>query len=49
VAEVLLALGMISLIWRRFPGIRSLKAVLALAMVSYIAVPIYFTLMISGP
>ncbi len=44
-AEGLLAIGLIVLLWRRFEG-RIVRGALVLALVSYIAVPVYFTLML---
>jgi len=47
IIEVTMALGLIAVLWRRFPGNRALSAVLVVALISYIAVPVYFTMMMS--
>ncbi len=43
--EVALALGLIIVLWRRFPA-RPVRTCLIVALLSYIAIPIYFALMI---
>lgn len=44
-AEVALSLGLIYLLWRRFEN-RIVRAALLLALASYLAVPLYFNLML---
>ena len=44
-AEAVLAIALIVLLWRRFEG-RMVRGALVLALVSYVAVPAYFTLML---
>ena len=44
-AEVALSLGLILLLWKRFEN-RIVRAALLLALASYIAVPLYFSLML---
>lgn len=43
IAEAVLAVGLIVLLWRRFQG-RLVRAALALGLASYVAVPVYFSL-----
>ncbi|WP_282609530.1 hypothetical protein [Pelagibius sp. Alg239-R121] len=44
-AEVALSLGLILLLWQRFEA-RAVKIALVLALASYVAVPLYFNLML---
>ena len=45
--EILLALSLIGLLWRRFVS-RAVRGALLAALATYIAVPLYFTLMLGG-
>jgi len=45
IIEVVMAIVLMGVLWKRFPGHRILSAVLIVALISYIAVPIYFTMM----
>lgn len=45
VAEAAVALALIAVLWRRFSG-RIVRAALLVALASYVAVPIYFNLML---
>ena len=46
--ETILAVGLIALLWRRFRGNRWVAGSLAVALISYVAVPAYFAITLGG-
>ncbi len=48
IVEAVLAIGLIVLLWRRFRGSRIVSVALAVALLTYVAVPAYFTLMLGS-